>query len=144
MCTSPLDPSIDSSAYVTFARLSALIINFLADLCLSEVIYMGSAYVSKELPTFALREKNMGTTLPRISPNPTVRGRYVYFANILQDSNNHLEVSNMQGRQSQPEVPEMAVACLQYFATSIAESRLHGYTHLSIEWAIVGWGSVPR
>lgn len=120
MGTSPLDPSIDGSAYVTFARLSALLIDLLADLCLSEIIYMGSAYVSKKLSTFALCEKDMGTTLSRISAIPSVRRRYVYFADILQDSNNHLEVSNMQRRQSQPEVSEMAVAGLQYFATSIA------------------------
>lgn len=104
---------------------------------------MGSAYVSKILSTLALCEKDMGTTLARISSIQSVRGRYIYFADILQDSNNHLEVSNMQRRQSQPEVSEMAVTCLQCFATSIAESRLHGNTHLSIKWAIVGWGTVP-
>lgn len=129
---------------MAFARLSALVIDLLANLCLSEVIYMGSTYVSKKLPTFALCEKNVGAVLTRISSIPSGRRKYLYFANFLKYSNDHLEVANMQRRQSQSEVPEMAIACLQNLTTSIAESRLHGYTHLSIKWAIVGWSSVPR
>ncbi len=112
MGTSPLDSSINGSAYMTFAGLSALVIDFLANLCLPEIVYIGSTYVSKKLPAFALCEKDVGTTLASISSSPPLCGRHVYFANILEDSNNHLEVSDVQRRQSQSEVTEMAIACL--------------------------------
>lgn len=66
----------------------------------------------------------------------------MYFAYVLQDSDNHLEVPDVQRRQNQPDVAKMAIARLQDFATSFAESCLHGNSHFGIQWPIVKWGMI--
>lgn len=86
----------------------------------------------------------MRTILKRISPYlcPGIRG--LYFANILKNRNDHFEVTHVEYRQSQFNVTEVPIACLQDFPASVAVSTLPRYTHLRIEGSIVGWGSSSR
>lgn len=142
MSTSPFDSSINGPAYMALMGLSTLFVDFLANLSLPKIVYVGSTYFSEKLPTFALCQKYMGTILDDISSYLQLSVHILYFAYVLQDCDNHLQVPNVQRRQNQPDVAKMAIARLQDFATSFAESRLHGNSHFGIEWAIVKWGMI--
>lgn len=62
-----------------------------------------------------------------------------YFADLLQDRNGHLEVADMECRQCQPEMPEMAVARIGTAVASRTLALLGRAAHAPIERAIFNW-----
>ena len=66
----------------------------------------------------------------------------MYFADVLEYCDDHLEITNMESGQCQSNMAKVTVALLQSFATSLAESRLVRNTHSSVERSICGNGSV--
>ena len=60
-----------------------------------------------------------------------------HFAHILKYSHDHFEEANMERRQRQPNVTEVAVAVLESSSTGIAETGLPGYTHTLVEWTML-------
>ena len=63
MGPSSFNSSIDSSTNMTIPSLPTLIVDFLADLGSSQVIYVGSTYFSKVQPALGLWKENVGTIL---------------------------------------------------------------------------------
>lgn len=61
-----------------------------------------------------------------------------YFANVLEYSNDHLEIPNVESGQCQSDVPKVTIALLQSFATSLAKPGLVRDTHSSVERSICG------
>lgn len=83
MGSSLLDPSVDLTAIMTRSDLSALLIDFLANLSLSKIINVWSPQVPQEDSAFLLRKKDPGTSLASISPGNFLSRRKMYFADIL-------------------------------------------------------------
>ena len=63
MGSSSFDSSIDSGTNMTTPSLPTLVVDFLANLGSSQVIYVGSTYLSKVLPALGLWKENVGTIL---------------------------------------------------------------------------------
>ena len=66
-----------------------------------------------------------------------------YFAYLLQDRDYHLEITNMEYRQSQPYMTEVAIALLKWLAACLAKSGLVGYAHTAVQRAIGSRCPVP-
>lgn len=62
----------------------------------------------------------------------------MYFADILEYCDDHLEITNMESGQCQSDMTKVSVALLQSFATSLAEPRLARNAHPSVERSICG------
>lgn len=83
MGPSLLDPSIDLTAVVTGSGLPALLIDFLTNLSLPQVIDIWSPQVPKESSAILLLKQRSGTRLLSISPRIFPFGYDMYFADIL-------------------------------------------------------------
>ena len=83
MGPSLLDPSVDLTAVMTGFGLPALLIDFLANLSLPQVVDIWPPQVSKESSALLLCKKRSGTPLLYISPHIFPFGHLVYFADIL-------------------------------------------------------------
>ena len=67
----------------------------------------------------------------------------MYFAYFLQDRNDHLQVTDMKGRQGQSDMSEMAIALLERESTCLTETSLVRYAHAPIKRSIVPGNPVP-
>ena len=104
------DNTIECTTMVANLGFFALFINLLADVHPTQIIYARRAQPLQEGPRLIIIEQNPRTL----------------FAYILKNSYRRLEVSNMKSRQSQLDMPKMAIAIRKPFAASLANSRLRG------------------
>ena len=64
----------------------------------------------------------------------------MYFANILENGDDHFEVANVKSGQCQPDMAKVTIALLQSFTAGLAESCLVRNTHSGIKRSICGDG----
>ena len=65
-------------------------------------------------------------------------------ANVLQHPDNRLQISNMENRQRQLDIPKMPIAYLQNLTTSFAEVCLARDAHARVKRAVLGREVVAR
>lgn len=59
-------------------------------------------------------------------------------ANALKNLNDFLEISHVEDGKNEPDMPEMTVACLQIFPTSLAFLLFARNSHALVEGPIIG------
>jgi hypothetical protein len=104
---------------------SALLVDLFTNLRSLEVIYARYSQLFQKSSSFLLRKQHLRAVLYVLLSSVQKRHEQsTYFADVLQDVHSQLQVSNVKGGKSQPDMTEVPIAALKSLTAGSAEASL--------------------